>query len=88
MRGKDAMKNFCCKMKDFFCSLGRYSIEKKYDMTLALYADGETDTPECSHRFQGNARHNVMKIALMGVALTAMIAAVCSMYSACRMLKK
>lgn len=78
------MKDICQKAMGALRSLGSYSIEKKYDLTLALYADGTTDTPECSHHFAGNARHNLVKIVCMGVMLSAAIASVCMLYGCCR----
>ena len=78
------MKDLCQKALHALRSFGSYSIEKKYDLSLSLYPDGNTDIPECSHHFSGSARHNLCKIVLMGVLLSAAIASICMLYGMCR----
>lgn len=85
---KDAMKKLCCKMGEFFRSIGRYQFGKQYDLTLSLYADGETETPECSHRFEGNSRHNLLKYLGMVGAVAVMISVISLLCSLCRMGRK
>ncbi len=42
-----------------------YQLRKKYDMSVWIYADDTTDTPECAHRWTGDSRHHIWKIALV-----------------------
>lgn len=78
------MKDICQKVGHALHKLGGYSIEKKYDLTLALYPDADTDTPESSHHFSGGGRHNLCKMTCLVVMLSAAIAAICMLYGCCR----
>ena len=58
-------------------------IEKKYDLSLSLYADSEVETPECSHTFQGSSRHKLWKLMGLYAAVAIAIAltgAVCRLF--------
>ena len=74
------MKEMCTKAMNALRSLGRYSFEKKYDLTLALYADDSASTPECSHRFSGSSRHNLLKIVCLAVILCAAMATILMLF--------
>lgn len=50
------------KLTDFCDTLSRYNLRKDYDLTIGLYADDETETPEASHRFHGSSRHSLLKL--------------------------
>ena len=56
-------------------------LKSDYDVTLQMFADKDSKTPECSHHLKGNMTHDVKKLmALCGVAVGAMAlcaAAVC-----------
>lgn len=68
-----------CGLRSFFGSIGRYSLGKEYEFELALYPDGETDTPLCSHQFGGSSRHNLMKITALAALLLLAITAVATL---------
>lgn len=82
---KDAMKKLCCKIGEFFRSVGRYQLGKQYDLTLSLYADGETQTPECSHHFEGTSRHNLLTYLGLVGAIAVFISLISLLCSLCRM---
>ena len=77
------MKKMFAKIVGFFRAIGCLSLEKKYDLSLALYPDGTSSTPECQHRFQGESRHNVLKMigAISAVAIPLIL--LCSLSSLC-----
>lgn len=77
---KDTYQKLCRGIR----SLGSYSLEKKYDLTLSLYADGQTDTPECSHHFAGHSRHNLLKLTALIVLLCAAVATICMLFGCCK----
>ncbi len=54
-------RTLCQKCKE----LCRYQLRKKYDMSLWIYADDATDTPECTHRWTGDSRHHIWKILVV-----------------------
>ena len=75
------MEKLDCGIAGLLRSVAKYEIGHKCDMSLSLYADKDSETPECTHRMSANARHNLLKlIALIGtVALGfAVIGAICS----------
>lgn len=56
-------------------------LEKKYELSLALYPDAAATESECDHTFSGVSRHPLWKLALLwgGLAVTvAMIGTLCS----------
>ncbi len=53
----------CRKLMDKISGLFRYQLRKKYDMSFWIYSDETTDAAECSHRFTGDSRHHIWKIA-------------------------
>ena len=59
------MRGMLCALADFFGGIGRYSLGKDYELKIALYPDGETDTPQCSHQIKGSSRHNLLKVAAL-----------------------
>ena len=46
------------------CALSHYQLRKKYDMSLWIYKDEAAESAECAHRFTGDSRHHLWKIAL------------------------
>lgn len=57
-----------------------YQLRHKYDMSLWLYSDEQTDSPECTHRWTGDSRHSIWKIvAILGgtVLFFGLIRALC-----------
>ncbi len=66
-------------IKCFFGELCRYSIGKEYDLTLSIYADGKTDSPECSHRMRGSSRKNLLKSVAVLAVLMVLISLMCSL---------
>ena len=78
----DSERTVCRRVLDKINQLFHYQLRKKYDMSLWLYADENTDTAECSHRFTGDSRHHVWKIAALvgGMALFfSMLRCVCGL---------
>ena len=60
----------CRKLSAFCGTLGHYSVGHDCELTLSLYADEATRTPECSHHIKGSSRHNLLIL----IALTAAVA--------------
>ena len=55
------------KLSAFCGSVGHYSIGHECHLTLSLFADETSETPECSHRITGSGRHNLLLlIGLLG----------------------
>ena len=81
---KEAMNKLCCRMGKLFRGITCCEVEKKYDLSLSLYADSEAQEPECSHTFQGSSRHKLWK--LMGL-YAAVAIAIALIGSACRLLR-
>ncbi len=81
---KDAMNKLCCRMGDFLKGITCCEIEKKYDLSLSLYADGEAQVPECSHTLQGSSRHKLWK--LLGIC-AAVVITVALLRTVCRLLR-
>ena len=80
MNGSDgtACRNILDKIRELF----GYQLRKKYDMSLWIYADESTDTAECTHRFTGDSRHHIWKIAaLLGavVLFCSLLRCVCTL---------
>ncbi len=75
MQGKGKRK----PIKQFFADLCRYSIGKEYDLTVLVYADGKTDTPECSHRMRGSSRKNLLKAVAVLAVLMVITSLMCSL---------
>ena len=71
-------------MGDFFRSITDCEIEKKYDLSLSLYADSEANEPECTHSLRGTSRHKLWK--LLGI-YTAVVIAFALMGAICRLLR-
>lgn len=75
------MDKLGCKISNLVRSIADLEVEHKCDMSLALYASSDAQTPECSHKMSCNARHNLLKLmALIGAvaAAFALLGAVCS----------
>ena len=75
------MEKQSCSISEILRSIPKYEIEHKCDMSLSLYADKDTQTPECTHRMTVNARHNLLKLMLLIGAVSfgfGMLGAVCS----------
>ncbi|MBQ8331242.1 MAG: hypothetical protein IJX94_01920 [Clostridia bacterium] len=71
-----------CALGDFFKGIGRYSLGKDYELTIALYPDSETDTPQCSHQIKGSSRHNLLKVAALAGLLMLGITAIATLMRA------
>ncbi len=57
-------------------------LEKKYELSLALYPDAAASESECSHTFSGTSRHSLWKLAGLwgGVAVSlALIGSACAL---------
>ena len=57
-------------------------LEKKYELSLALYPDALATASECDHTFSGTSRHPLWKLALLwgGIAVSvALIGSLCSL---------
>ena len=57
-------------------------LEKKYELSLALYPDALSTEKECSHTFSGMSRHPLWKLVGLwgGVAVSvALIGSVCAL---------
>ncbi|MBE6549904.1 MAG: hypothetical protein E7670_05705 [Ruminococcaceae bacterium] len=75
------MDKLDCGITDLLRSIPKYEVGCKCDASLALYADKDSETPECSHSFSSKSRLNLLKlIALMGVTVAgvSMLCALCS----------
>ena len=81
---KELSETTLCRKLSAFCgSLCHYSVGHRCDLTLSLYADEETETPECTHRFQGSSRHNLfVLIGLVGgvTLMIGLVAKLCSCF--------
>ena len=75
------MDKLDCGITDLFRSITTCEIGCKCDSSISLYADKDSQTPECTHSFSSQSRHNVLKlVALVGlitVGIT-MFCVVCS----------
>ncbi len=74
----------CRALSQWCASLFKYSVQKDYTMSLALYADENAEIPECSHEFKGSSRHNLFRIlAVFGILCLAfsLIRGLCSLFS-------
>ena len=61
------------KLSGFCGTLSHYNVRGKYDITVGLYADETTHTPESSHHFSGNKRQGLFQLlALGGLAVVAL----------------
>lgn len=75
------MEKLGCCITDLLSSVAKYEVGHKCDMSLSLYADKDSETPECTHRMSANARHNLLKLmALIGTVAAgfALLGAICS----------
>ena len=78
------MEKLGCGITDLLRSVAKYEVGHKCDMSLSLYADKDSETPECTHRMSANARHNLLKLmALIGTVAAgfALLGAFCSCIS-------
>ena len=75
----------CRAVSDFLSSLCSYELEQKCDMSMSLYKDKDSDTPECTHRLHAQSRQNILKIVgLVGVVAVG-ITVICSVASMFRL---
>ena len=56
----------CRKLSGFCAMLSHYNVRGKYDITVGLYADETTHTPESSHRFSGNKQQGLLQLLALG----------------------
>ncbi|MBE6546063.1 MAG: hypothetical protein E7668_01310 [Ruminococcaceae bacterium] len=74
----------CRKLAKGFGALCEYSMGKDYDMTLSLYADDSTHSPECSCHLKGSGRQKLWRLlAIAGavVLIVALLRRLCSWIS-------
>ena len=75
------MEKLGCCITDLLSSVAKYEVGHKCDMSISLYADKYSETPECTLRMSANARLNLLKLmALIGTVAAgfALLGAVCS----------
>lgn len=81
---KELSETTLCRKLSAFCgSICHYSIGHKCDLTLSLYADEATETPECSHHFQGSSRHNVFVLVGLIGGVILMIGLIKKLFCCC-----
>ncbi len=52
----------CHSLAEKCRQLWGYQLRKKYDMSVWIYPDEQSDTPECAHRWTGDSRHHIWKL--------------------------
>jgi len=66
------------------CRLADCYVGGEYDVTLKLFSDKQTKTPECAHHMKGVCKHNLLKLmALGGIAAVAIGGLVCLVHMCC-----
>ena len=59
------------------CGLTDYTVKSDYDVTVQLYPDKKSATPECSHHLKGSMKHELGKLLAFG-GLMIGLAAICA----------
>ena len=85
---KDAMKHLLCRAGRALRSVACYELEKKYELSLALYPDAAAIESECDHTISGVSRHPLWKLALLWGGLALLLALLGSLCSLLRLGKK
>ena len=82
-------------MKELLCRAGRAlraipccELEKKYELSLALYPDAMATTAECHHTLSGQSRHPLWKLVGLWGGLALVITLVGSLCALLRMGRK
>ena len=76
------MKNMLCRAWRALRAIPCCELEKKYELSLALYPDATATEAECHHSFSGNSRHPLWKLIGLwgGVALAvALLGSLCAL---------
>ena len=76
------MKNLLCRAWRALRTVPCCELEKKYELSLALYPDAESTESECYHSFSGSSRHPLWKLVGLwgGIALSvALIGSLCTL---------
>ena len=75
----------CRAVYDFLSSLCSYELEQKCDMSMSLYKDKDSDTPECTHKLHAASRQNLFKMIGIIGAVVVGITVICSISSVFRL---
>ncbi len=78
------MNKLCCRMGEILKGITCCEIEKKYDLSLSLYADSAAEVPECTHTIEGTSRHKLWKLLGLYATVAIAIALICA---TCRLLR-
>ena len=82
------MKNLLCRAGRAMRAVACCELEKKYELSLALYPDAAATESECDHTFSGTSRHPLWKLVLLWGGLAVSVALIGSLCSLLRMGKK
>ena len=82
------MKSLLCRAGRALRSVAGYELEKKYELSLALYRDAAATESECGHTLSGTSRHPLWKLALLWGGIVLSVALVRSLCSLLRWTKK
>ena len=85
---KDAMKHLLCRAGRALRSVACYELEKKYELSLALYPDAAATASECHHTFSGTSRHPLWKLAGLWGSVAVSVALIGSVCALLRMGRK
>jgi len=82
------MKNLLCRIWRAIRAISCCELEKKYELSLALYPDSEATTAECHHTFSGKSRHPLWKLVGLWGGIALSVALIGSLCALCRMGRK
>ena len=66
----------CRTLTDKCKGLFDYQLRAKYDISAWVYPTEGSDTPECTHRWTGDARHNACRIVAAALAIALLLGVV------------
>lgn len=66
------------------CGISDYTVRGDYDLTVQLYPDKTSTTPECTHHIKGTMKHELRKLLALGGIMVGLAAIGAAMVCVCR----
>lgn len=86
------MKNLCnCsffnKAAQFFRKIAGYTVVGDYHMNLAVYAEEQSESPECAHQLNGSVHRNLWRLLAYAGGVLLFCSVIRMLCGLCRMEK-
>ena len=81
------MKTILCRAADAVRAVACAEVGNRYDLSLALYPNADTDEPICSHSAKGSSRHPIWWIMTFVGGMAFACSLIGAMCACCHMKK-